>query len=181
MKWCWRASPLVLSVALLAGCGGSTHRAVPPKAAPTGSLAPTTTVAPTTKPSERHPSKELRTSVQTDAQMKAAGNEGPSSSILRPAKCELEGTTATAEGTYQGGFAPNAYSRYGDIVDLYVFTGPSPGYPEGVQVAGLSPERSPAIGGRGTWQVTEPVDLSFGQPERCVVAAQPTHDFQGAP
>jgi hypothetical protein len=45
----------------------------------------------------------LPISVESDAQMQAEGNSGPSSSILVPESCELNGTTVTAEGGYQGG------------------------------------------------------------------------------
>jgi hypothetical protein len=119
-------------------------------------------------------------SVQSDADMLAAGNHGPSSSILVPSSCTVTSTTATATGTYQGGFVPEVYRRYGAVVDLYVFSQPLSGYPQGIQVATLSSEHSPPIGGSGSWTVTVPVAKS-PEPARCVVAAQPTHDFQGAP
>ena len=122
----------------------------------------------------------LPVSVEPDAYMHAAGNNGPSSSILVPAGCEVDGSTVSARGSYQGGFAPEVYRRYGDIIDLYVFTGPAIGFPRGYQEAILSSEHSPRLG-TGTWTVTAPIDSSLGRPRRCVVAAQPTHDWQGAP
>ena len=112
--------------------------------------------------------------------MQAAGNNGPSSSILTPSSCVLSGNTVTAIGTYQGGFAPNVYNRYGDVVVLYIFGAPTSGYPQGAQLGASSVNNSPAIGS-GTWQTSATVDLSTGQPVRCVVAAQPTHDVQLAP
>jgi hypothetical protein len=112
--------------------------------------------------------------------MKAEGNNGPTSSVLLPSSCELAGSAVTATGTYQGGFASEAYNRYGDIVELYVFGVPSAGYPQGPQLAASSAQDSPPMGS-GTWQVSTSVDLSVGQPARCVVAAQPTHDEQLAP
>ena len=92
------------------------------------------------------------------------------------------GTTITAKGSYQGGFAPEIYDRYGDIVELYVFGAPYSGYPQGPQLAASSATKSPSIGGHGTWQVSTQVDPSLAdQPARCVIAAQPTHDVQLAP
>jgi hypothetical protein len=114
--------------------------------------------------------------------MQATGNSGPSSSILAPLSCAAVGATVSARGGYtNGGFAPNVYNRYGDVVELYVYTAPVDGYPDGNQVADLGAEDRPSIGGFGTWQVTAPVDLSGGAPARCVVAAQPTHALQLAP
>lgn len=123
----------------------------------------------------------LPISVQSDAAMRRAGNAGPSSSILAPTSCSLRGENLTAQGRYVGGFAPQVYPRYGDVIDLYAYTAPQAGYPDGIQLATPSTSQSPRIGGRGAWSVTVPVDRSLGTPARCVVAAQPTHDFQGAP
>jgi hypothetical protein len=111
--------------------------------------------------------------------MLAAGNHGPSSSILLPSSCTVTSTSASATGTYRGGFVPEVYHRYGDVVDLYVFSQPVSGYSQGIQVATLSREQSPRIGG-SSWTVTVPIQNS-PEPARCLVAAQPTHDFQGAP
>jgi hypothetical protein len=132
-------------------------------------------------PTTTSPSEQLTISVQSNSQMQANGNSGPPSSILIPTSCDLSGTTVTAKGAYQGGFAPNLYNRYGDIVELYVFGAPSSGYPQGPQLASSSATSSPPIGGYGSWQVSTNVDLGVGQPEKCVVAAQPTHDLQLAP
>jgi hypothetical protein len=125
--------------------------------------------------------QQLTISVQSDSQMQAAGNTGPPSSILVPTSCELSGTIVTAKGAYQGGFAPNLYNRYGDVVELYVFGAPSSGYPDGAQLAASSAKDSPPIGGYRSWQVSADLDLDVGAPEKCVVAAQPTHDLQLAP
>jgi hypothetical protein len=84
----------------------------------------------------------------------------------------------TAAGGYtNGGFAPNVYDRYGDVVELYAYTGAS----GGVQVAELASERRPPIGGYGTWQASVSIDDALGSPSRCIVAAQPTHALQLAP
>lgn len=114
--------------------------------------------------------------------MKAAGNDGPSSSILLPTSCRLTGTTITAEGTYaNGGFVPNVYDRYGDIIVLYVRAAPSPGYAEGMQLGVSDVSESPVVGSRGPWHVSLSISPSVGVPARCVVVAQPTHDGQFAP
>jgi hypothetical protein len=144
---------------------------------PTGSSPPSTTA--TTHPAVAV-GQQLPVSMESDTQMRAEGNNGPTSSILLPSSCRLAGSTVTAGGTYQGGFAPNVYDRYGDIVELYVFGAPSTGYPQGPQLAASSAQDSPTMGS-GTWRVSASVDLSVSRPARCVVAAQPTHDVQLAP
>jgi hypothetical protein len=127
-------------------------------------------------------SHSVPVSVQSDAAMRAAGNQGPSSSILVPSSCKVTATSVTAAGTYRDGFAAGVYARYGDVIDLYVFSRPTTGYPEGIQLASEPFTRhSPFIGGKGPWTVTVPLDSTLGQPARCMVAAQPTMDFQGAP
>ncbi len=129
--------------------------------------------------------RSVPVTVQSDAAMRAAGNHGPSSSILVPRSCTVTATKAVARGTYRGGFAPAVYGRYGDVVDLYVFSRAAAGNPAGIQLAGEPFTRNaPFIGGNGSWTVTVPLNkslLSFGAPSRCLVAAQPTMDFQGAP
>jgi len=114
--------------------------------------------------------------------MKAEGNNGPSSSILLPTSCLLTGTTITAEGTYtNGGFVPNVYDRYGDIIVLYVRAAPSSGYAEGMQLGASDVSESPMVGSRAPWHISLSIAPSAGLPARCVVAAQPTHDGQFAP
>jgi len=151
----------------------------PPTPSSTVPPAPTTTVAPSSSTAVP-PNPSLPISVQSDAQMQAAGNTGPTSSVLVPTSCVLSGTTVTATGTYQGGFAPNVYNRYGDVVELYVYGEPSTGYPQGAQL-GASPVASSPAMGSGTWQVSTTVDVATGPPASCVVAAQPTHAIQLAP
>jgi hypothetical protein len=141
-----------------------------------------TTIATTTSTSANTelPTGKLPTTVESDAAMQAEGNGGPSSTILVPGSCTVVGTTVTAKGTYQDNFVPEVYGRYGDIIVLYLFTAPSPGYASGMQLAVSSLENSPVLGGP-TWQVAATFDPSLGQPAKCVVAAQPTHDEQLAP
>ncbi len=128
------------------------------------------------------PSGQLPISVESDSQMKAEGNNGPSSSVLRPASCRLTGTTVKAEGTYaNGGFVPNVYDRYGDIIVLYVRAARTPGYPEGMQLGASDVSESPVVGTRAPWHVSLSISPSVGTPAGCAVAAQPTHDGQFAP
>jgi hypothetical protein len=120
----------------------------------------------------------LPITVQSDAQMRMAGNNGPPSNVLLPIACQVVGTEVTATGTTQG--AGEVYSRYGDIVVLYLFTAPSSGYAQGAQLAVSSSDGAPPVAD-GRWSVSVSFDPSVGRPARCVVAAQPTHDEQLAP
>lgn len=185
----WRRSMLRVVTgaafgAALSACGVSASGAAttvapaPQTTSPATSPLTSTTLA--TSTTVALSGQSLPVEVQSDAAMHAAGNGGPSS-VLVPSACVLAGGTVTARGTYQGGFAANVYPRYGDVIVLYVFTAPTAGFTDGVQVAELSQATGPSIGGSGQWQVTVPVDLSLGSPVRCLLAAQPTHDFEGAP
>jgi hypothetical protein len=121
-------------------------------------------------------------SVQSDTAMRAAGNEGPTSAVLVPSSCVVTGATATVTGTYRYRPVPAVYQRYGDVIDLYVFSAPGDGYRQGIQLAEPFTRNAPSIGGIGArWAVTVPVFTSLGRPARCMVAAQPTMDFEGAP
>ena len=191
----------LLVTGLVGGCGqsgGSPIVVADGTSSSTTTTATTTTTTPTTAPSSttiqpatttttqaqtsaQTPAHPLPIAVQPDAAMRRAGNAGPSSAILVPTSCSVSGASATAQGTFAGGFAPEVYARSGDVIDLYVFTAPQPGYPDGIQLATPSTAQSPRIGGKGPWTVTVPLDPSLGMPQRCLVAAQPTHDFQGAP
>jgi hypothetical protein len=164
--------------ALALGCGGSSQ---PGAAADTSRAVAASAVSAITELGRSVP-----LSVQSDAAMRAAGNEGPASSVMIPSSCTVTATSATATGTYQGGFVPAVYQRYGDVIDLYVFTRPMAGEPDGIQLADEPFTRqAPFVyGGGRRWTVTVPLDkqlLSFGRPARCMAAAQPTMDFQGAP
>lgn len=125
---------------------------------------------------------QLPISVESDSQMQAAGNSGPSSSILLPTSCRLTGSTVTALGTYtNGGFVPEVYHRYGDVIVLYVFAAPSPGYPQGIQLGVSEVGGDPVVGSPAPWHVGLSVSPGPVPPARCAVAAQPTHDVQLAP
>ena len=112
-----------------------------------------------------------------------ATNDGvsPSATVLAPSSCHLSDSTATATGGY-GGFVAEDYHRVGDVVELYVYTAPTPGYPDGIQVGELSSEKPALVasGSASTWTSTVPVG-SLGSPTRCAVTVQATHQFEGAP
>jgi hypothetical protein len=177
------AAVAAIGTLLVAGCDPNISQGSVPaattSAAPAASTGPaasapvaTATAAPT----------QIPISVESDSQMTANGNNGPSSSILLPTSCQLNGTTVTAEGAYtNGGFVPNLYDRYGDIIVLYVFTAPSPGEPNGIQLGVSDVSESPVLGSSAPWQVSLSFSPSVGVPAQCVVAAQPTHDEQFAP
>ncbi len=177
------AAATAIGTLLVAGCSTASRQA---------SLHATTTTVPTvatTGPATGTPravatatAPGIPISVESDSQMKAEGNNGPSSAILLPTSCRLAGTTITAEGMYtNGGFVPNVYNRYGDIIVLYVLTAPSPGYANGIQLGASDVSESPSVGSRAPWHVSLSISPSVGIPSRCVVAAQPTHDGQFAP
>jgi hypothetical protein len=177
------AAAAAIGTLLIAGCGPDSRQAALPA---TTALVPTTA---RTGPSTATPravasasAQQLPISVESASQMKAAGNDGPSSSILLPTSCRLTGTTITAEGSYSnGGFVPDVYDRYGDVIVLYARSAPTPGYAEGMQLGASDARESPAVGSRAIWHVSISISPSLGVPARCVVAAQPTHDGQFAP
>jgi hypothetical protein len=177
------AAATAIGTLLLAACDPASRQAPPPAATTPVPITSTTgpaTGAPQADASE--PTRQLPISVESDSQMEAAGNNGPSSSILLPTSCRLTGTTVTAEGTYtNGGFVPNLYDRYGDIIVLYVSAAPSAGYAEGMQLGVSDVSESPVVGSRAPWHVSLSISPSVGVPARCVAAAQPTHDEQFAP
>jgi hypothetical protein len=178
------AAAAAIGTLLVAGCGPASRQASLPAATKpvptTASTSPATTGTPQAVAAASV--RQLPISVESDSQMKAEGNDGPSSSILLPTSCRLSGTTVMAEGTYtNGGFVPNVYDRYGDIIVLYVRAAPSPGYAQGMQLGTSDVSESPVVGSRAPWHVSLSISPSVGGPARCVVAAQPTHDGQFAP
>jgi hypothetical protein len=162
------------------GSGKSAEYQLHQSASPFSSGAPRSSTTTTTQATvgSSQPREGLPITVESDAQMQAAGNNGPTSSVLFPISCQVNGTTVTATGRGQG--VTEEYNRYGDIVVLYVFTAPSSGYPQGAQLAVSSASQSPSVGD-GSWQVSATFDPSIGPPARCLIAAQPTHDVQLAP
>ena len=177
------AAATAIGTVLVAGCEPASRQASLPAAATSVPTTARTSPATVTSPTVAAVSaSQLPISVESDSQMKAEGNDGPPSSILLPTSCRLTGATITAEGTYtNGGFVPNVYDRYGDIIVLYVRAAPSPGYADGMQLGVSDVGESPAVGSHAPWQVSMSISSSIGVPGRCVVAAQPTHDGQFAP
>jgi hypothetical protein len=94
----------------------------------------------------------------------------------------INNSVATAAGGYNG-FVGEDVHRVGDVVELYVYTAPMMGYPQGLQIGLLSEEKpAPAESGMGgTWTSTVPLALSYGAPSVCRVTLQSTHQFEGAP
>jgi hypothetical protein len=177
------AAAAAVGALLVAGCGpASRHASLPAAPTPVPTTARTSSATGTSPTAGAAPSPRIPISVESDSQMKAEGDDGPSSSILLPTACRLTGTTITAEGTYtNSGFVPNVYDRYGDIIVLYVLAAPSPGYAQGMQLGASDVRESPVVGSRAPWHVSLSIAPSVGLPARCVVAAQPTHDGQFAP
>jgi hypothetical protein len=177
------AAVAAIGTLLVAGCGPASRQAsLPAATTPVPPTARTGPVTGTPRAVAAASGPQLPVSAESDSQMKAEGNDGPSSSILLPTSCQLTGTTITAEGTYaNGGFVPDVYNRYGDIIVLYVRAAPSPGYAEGMQLGVSDVMESPAVGSHAPWHVSLSLSPSAGAPARCVVAAQPTHDGQFAP
>ena len=177
------AAVAAIGTLLVAGCGPASRQAsLPAATTPVPTTASTGPATGTPRAVAAASAPHLPISVESDSLMKAEGNDGPSSSILLPTSCRLTGTTITAEGTYaNGGFVPNVYDRYGDIIVLYVRAARSPGYAEGMQLGASDVSESPVVGRRAPWHVSLSISPSVGVPARCVVAAQPTHDGQFAP
>jgi hypothetical protein len=168
---------------LAAGCNpASLQVSLPAATTPGPATSATTGPATGTHAVAAASAPQIPISVESDSQMTAEGNDGPSSSILLPTSCSETGTTITAEGTYtNGGFVPNVYNRYGDVIVLYVLAASSPGYAEGMQLGASDVSDSPVVGSPAPWRVSVSISPSGGVPAQCVVAAQPTHDGQFAP
>jgi hypothetical protein len=178
------AAATAIGTLLVAACGPVSRLASLPAAAPTPVPTTTASTSPVTASPQADAAEPTRLpiSVESDRQMQANGNNGPSSVILLPTSCSLNGTTVTAEGTYtNGGFVPDLFNRYGDIIVLYVRTAPSAGEPEGIPLGVSDASQSPAVGSAAPWRVSLSITPSVGTPAQCVVAAQPTHDVQLAP
>jgi hypothetical protein len=177
------AAVAAIGTLLVAGCGPASRQASLPAATTSvPAIARTGPATETPRVVAAASTPQLPISVESDRQMKAEGNDGPSSSILLPTSCKLTGTTITAAGTYaNGGLVPDVYDRYGDVIVLYVRATASRGYPEGMQLGASDVRESPVVGGRARWHVSLSISPSVAVPARCVVAAQPTHDGQFAP
>jgi hypothetical protein len=110
-------------------------------------------------------------------------NDGVSdtATVLMPLSCVLSRSSVTATGS--ASFVAQGYLRLGDVVELYVYTAPSSGYPDGYQLGYLSQEKAPYLegGSGGTWTVTVPLDTTLGTAARCAVTVQATHQIEDAP
>ena len=175
------AAGVIIAAAAVAGVGywiGTKHNNHLPASAvlvaPAGQTTTTTTQPPdTTTTSVGSP---LTISVEPSS------SSGPVSSILLPASCVLSGDTVTASGTFNGGFAPEEYTRVGAVVELYVYASATSADSQGLQIADLNGGEQPSAIYKdpNSWTVSAKVDPSNGAPATCVVAVQPTHDFMGA-
>jgi hypothetical protein len=99
---------------------------------------------------------------------------------LLPASCTISGGVATASGTFNRDAYGETYVRYGDVVELYVYSGPSNSFPTGTQLADLSNERPMVVGASGPWLVVVPLAIVDREPAQCLVAVQSTHAFMGS-
>jgi hypothetical protein len=107
-------------------------------------------------------------------------SEQQDASILHPSSCIERNETITATGAFSGGFAPEAYRRYGDVVELYAYNSvDNPPTGTDLQVLDLGAEK-PGSMSTATWTALAPVDTTVGQPVLCLVAVQSTHAFMGA-
>ena len=130
--------------------------------------------------SSPEPTEALRISVGSDS-------SGGDPAILLPRSCGLHGNVVTATGTYDpshgglGDYAPEYYTRFGDVVELYVYSAPSPEHAQSNQIADLDSERPYPMSRPGPWTASARIEEGLGTPDLCVADVQPTHDFQGAP
>lgn len=105
---------------------------------------------------------------------------GQDPSVLLPSSCTITQGVATASGTFNSDAYGETYVRYGDVVELYVYSSPSPSFPTGTQLAQVGTERTVVVGSSGPWQIAVPLAVSDLQPAQCLVAIQSTHAFMGA-
>jgi hypothetical protein len=105
---------------------------------------------------------------------------GQDPSVLLPSSCTITQGVATASGTFNRDAYGETYVRYGDVVELYVYSSPSQSFPTGTQLAQVGTERTVVVGPSGPWQIAVPLAVSDLQPAQCLVAIQSTHAFMGA-
>lgn len=121
---------------------------------------------------------------------KQLSSNGQDPSVLFPSSCVVTNGVAIAKGTFnpqdtvtgngQGGL-PEGYSRYGDVVLLYVFASPRWGE---TQIADIGSEHPFVMSftASASWTVTARLakGMGAGPPTGCAVAIQSTHAFMGA-
>jgi hypothetical protein len=161
-----------------------------PTVSPTASPTPTSSLglvsavpsAPATPPVSSipaAPSAAAPTPVSLPILVSAAlSTPGQDSSVLHPTSCTVANGVATATGTF--GQFYEVYRRYGDAVELYVYTGRPTVSPTTFELAQLPNPSSPPVDS-GSWQVSAPITDAAGAPMFCLVAVQSTHAFIGAP
>lgn len=157
----------------LGGCSANT------RAVTTTTTTSTIPMSTTTTPMATNPTaagQQLSISVST--QLSSTGQDP---SILRPSSCVVDNGTVTAQGTFNGGFVPETYVRFGDVVELYAYDAPSmENHGQQSQVADLGLEKPFAMQGNGPWTVSVPADPAHLTPNQCLVAVQSTHAFMAA-
>ena len=110
--------------------------------------------------------------------------QGVNASDLLPTSCTFTQTqrggagVVTAKGTFAAYY--EEYGRYGDVVELYVFTGNPKTSPTTTQLAQLPNPTEPPLS-TGSWEVSSPIVARPGEQVFCLVAVQSTHAFIGAP
>ena len=88
---------------------------------------------------------------------------------------------AATIGTFNRDFYAESNVRVGDVVELYVYSGPGATTPTGTQLADLASEKTVPVNGTGSWQVSVPIAPDMGlAPAQCRIAVQSTHAFMGA-
>src|SRR5580700_10466139 len=85
------AAATAIGTLLVAGCGSSQQGSLPAATRPVAATARTGPATGTPPAVAATAAPQLPISVESDSQMKAEGNDGPSSSILLPTSCWLTG------------------------------------------------------------------------------------------
>jgi len=97
--------------------------------------------------------------------------------VIQPVSCTVTGTTVTARGTV--GFVDEGYVRAGDVIELYVWGGPTD---NPVQLVDLTSETPAQL--TSPWQIRAPLDQGLlnqlDTSSFCNVALQSTHAFMYA-
>jgi hypothetical protein len=188
----WFLVALAVLVMIPVGCGSSPTGV---KASPSSGSSTTEVRTPTSEPSTTGlpPVSSTTTSttvvttaasvdgtalpVSSSAQL-SSGQQDPS--ILQPTSCTEQNGIVTATGSFSGGFVPEVYRRFGDVVELYAYnSNDNPPTGADLQVLDLGSER-PGSMSSAAWTASAPIDSAIGQPLRCLVAVQSTHAFMAA-
>lgn len=176
---------MMLTVLMVTSCSsspGSSVQSFPTtvvRAASTTSAAttPSTSVTVTTVAQPDTGGRALPVSVSA---LLSSSQQDPT--ILLPSSCDVDAGMVTVHGSFNGGFVPEAYRRFGDVVELYAYSSnDDPPTGNDLQVLDLGAEKPGSMDTAGnTWTAVAPVDGQVGQPLHCFVAVQSTHAFMGA-